>query len=191
MIIIPELRLNYIGQKVDELYNKLDIQGYPIIMLDILEQHYSDKYLIHFAEFSEKAEVVTNYYPAYDECVIIINEKCRQDNLQKRLNFSLAHEFGHIVLKHHLHAKADGLTLYYEREADEFAGQFLMPECEIAYMPRKLKLLSDFFFVSGKAASIRLQKLDERRQIKNIWAENRYDKNDLILNQLEQLYLEP
>ena len=135
---------------------------YPVIMMNILQQHYSDKYLINYAEFSEKAEVVTNYYPAYDECVIHINEVYRQDRLQKRLNFSLAHEFGHLILQHHRYTTPVGLPPYYEKEADEFAGQFLMPDFEIALMPSKWKLLSEFFFVSTVAARVRLDKIKSR-----------------------------
>lgn len=52
-----------------------------------------------------------------EECLVC----CRMDGNPARLNFTLAHELGHIVLKH-TGGSAD------EREADHFASCLLMPE---------------------------------------------------------------
>ena len=61
-----------------------------------------------------------------------------QDKPERRQNFTLAHELGHIVIPWHLgnivdnvsHNQVDDNTEYetYEREADEFASELLLPE---------------------------------------------------------------
>ncbi|MCH5287750.1 MAG: ImmA/IrrE family metallo-endopeptidase [Christensenellaceae bacterium] len=52
------------------------------------------------------------------ECLVC----CRMDGNPARLNFTLAHELGHIVLRH------DGTSPAEEREADHFASCLLCPE---------------------------------------------------------------
>ena len=49
----------------------------------------------------------------------------------RRLNFTIAHEIGHIVLEHLLIPRSlkTGIELFIEEhEANEFAGRLLMPE---------------------------------------------------------------
>ena len=157
---MTEDRLDFIRDTSINLTETLNINDYPIVMLDLFEKHFSDKYFIHYADFSPKAEVVSNYYPEFDECIILINNSVVRPNLMKRLNFSLAHELGHLVLRHH---KYQNDVKNKEHEADEFAAQFLMPEIEITYMPKKLKLLSEYFFVSEIAASLRLEYIKNRK----------------------------
>ena len=88
-------------QLAENLTNSLGITEYPINILELIRNYYSDRYYIHFTEFHDNADVVTNYYRPTDECIILINEKRYIPSLMKRLNFSLAHELGHIVLRHY------------------------------------------------------------------------------------------
>lgn len=158
-----EEKLLFIKDAANTLTNKLRITNYPIIMLDLFAEHYADKYFIHYASFSDKADVVTNYCADFDECIIFINEKVVKPNLMKRLNFSLAHELGHLVLEHYKEADSNcDLPSGLELEAHEFAAQFLMPEDEIYFMPKKLSLISEYFHVSEIAASKRLYNMKTR-----------------------------
>ena len=96
---------------------------------------------------------------------MIINAHKVKKNLLKRLNFSLAHELGHIILGHYIHH--DRFTYEVEREADEFAGQLLMPESEISFMQRDYKLISSYFYVSELAISKRFEMINKYKQVKS------------------------
>jgi Zn-dependent peptidase ImmA (M78 family) len=83
-----------------------------------------------------------------------------------RQRFSLAHELGHIVLGHegmlHKRIHEEGLKEEFEREANEFAGELLMPirlfkDCyEVC---KNLDTMADLFGVSKHAAYVRAIKL--------------------------------
>ena len=79
-----------------------------------------------------------------------------------RLNWTLAHEVGHVVLGH----TTDGVEQ--ERQADVFAGELLMPELVILELQRRLGRplqigeVSRLFGVSQSAAAIRLMSIQRR-----------------------------
>ena len=64
----------------------------------------------------------------------------------QRVRFSLAHELGHIVMKHH------GTSEEEEREADRFAGCLLCPRPALLSLPPEQ--WSDRCFVSPAVAAI-------------------------------------
>ncbi|AEY67518.1 ImmA/IrrE family metallo-endopeptidase [Clostridium sp. BNL1100] len=98
--------------------------------------------------------------------IIINKDKIRypfQDSRDRRLNFTIAHELGHILLDHL--SIPDILKINEEREledleANEFAGKLLIPEktllhCNFVSIPA----VAEFFNVSNTALWIRLNNL--------------------------------
>jgi len=80
------------------------------------------------------------------------------------LNFTLAHEFGHIYLDHaHIPISKKNLKDHYEEdlEADEFAGRLLMPERSLMSANfSDLNLVAKTFKVSLSALDVRLSQLN-------------------------------
>ena len=98
----------------------------------------------------------------------------------RRKRFTIAHELGHLILKHHGEFFVDRKlfrdsiskqgTDKIERDANQFAAELLMPELMIRAQfketpvqdvddPESLKLLADRFEVSVQAMTIRLANL--------------------------------
>ena len=89
--------------------------------------------------------------------VLYHNEERKKD----RLNFTLAHEIGHIYLKH----QSDGDLE--EIEANFFAAELLMPESVLRYLIRqnnglRAEDLHEWFYVTRMAAEKRLQTLKRK-----------------------------
>lgn len=78
---------------------------------------------------------------------------------QSRLRFTIAHEFGHIVLLHLTNLK----NKEYEKEANMFAARILMPLCVLkeigAFTP---EVIADVCKTSLTAASYRAKRLNEK-----------------------------
>ena len=113
------------------------------------------------------------------------DKKRTSPHQHKRLNFSLAHELGHIVLEHYkpyANTKYPNLD-YIEDEADEFAGQFLVPEKQLLLRPYVEEILSDYFFVSTAVIQKRYLRLDTTIQ------KQRKDKNTNKLQGILDRYL--
>lgn len=98
-----------------------------------------------------------------DACAIKLEQKYiiyNPDIYLPRLRFSLAHEFGHLVLGH---IKKDSLTPekteYTEEQANIFASRILAPAIvgKIENLDTKQKVV-DFFGISEEAATIRLER---------------------------------
>lgn len=167
-------RLYFIQEVACKVARRCKIDQYPIMMKDIITRNFYDKCILGCLPFSDQADVdaVTKYDKENDLFVITVNMNMIRKTLMKRLNFTLAHELGHIVLDHESYFRGSlDLTskekAYYEAEADEFAGNFLMPEDEIYFMPRDLKVISEYFFVSEKAVSKRIEKIKEKHAAAN------------------------
>lgn len=79
--------------------------------------------IIRFDFGTEKIDGLSSITPN-DRKLMFINDKMPND----RIRYSMAHELGHIVM-HLENPPVDSETA--EREADEFASEFLMPEMEI------------------------------------------------------------
>ncbi len=102
-----------------------------------------------------------------DGCTLIINRKGRRIYLVlytnpsgRRLNFTLAHEVGHILLDHRQDGELE------EREANAFAAELLMPRILARELTRRLpeeaepaRELAQTFSTSLSVARLRLQHL--------------------------------
>lgn len=172
--MISNYREEVISSKVAELHKEYKIAEYPIKMPYIFKQFYGDKVVIKQLEVNGNADVIANYDPIHDITAIIINKKRTSPRLHKRLNFSLAHELGHIVLQHYKpYSNTDNPNIdYIEAEADEFAGQFLVPDKQLLIRPFVESMLSDYFFVSAAVIQKRYfnleQKLKQKKRNTNI-----------------------
>jgi Zn-dependent peptidase ImmA (M78 family) len=180
--MISDYRLGIITAKIQELHEQLKIAEYPVKMPALLKQFYSDKIIIKQVEFQGSADVVANYDPVHDVTAIIINKSRTSPRLHKRLNFSLAHELGHIALEHYkFYASTDKAKLdYIEEEANEFAGQFLVPEKQFMIRPYDIHWLSDIFFVSTEVI---------QKRYLNINKINNSSKSDKKLDMIIDRYL--
>ncbi|WP_459928916.1 ImmA/IrrE family metallo-endopeptidase [Desulfosporosinus burensis] len=79
----------------------------------------------------------------------------------RRCNFTLAHELGHIFLGHLFipyELKSETQRLYEEREADEFAARLLMPE-NLLLQCNFITGLTGQFLVTSQALFIRVNNL--------------------------------
>jgi Zn-dependent peptidase ImmA (M78 family) len=89
-----------------------------------------------------------------------------------RARFTFMHELGHLILQHDFSLHRENVRYVHksyedsEWQADQFAAEILMPVSVIN--DRKLfdaYDLAEFFDVSLKAASIRLQQLTKRNEL--------------------------
>jgi Zn-dependent peptidase ImmA (M78 family) len=167
--MISSYRLNIISVKVQELHKQFNIAEFPIKMPQILKKFYGDKIVIKQVDIQGSADVVANYDSIHDVTAIIINKNRTSPHLHKRLNFSLAHELGHIVLGHYkFYASTNKVSLdYIEEEANEFAAQFLVPERQFIIRPYDEKWLSDIFFVSTEVIKKRYEHVNSRNKAKS------------------------
>ncbi len=90
------------------------------------------------------------------------------ENKTKRNRFTLAHEVGHIVLNHHKLLKHDLIKFnentknIFERQANIFAENILMPVHLVKkFIYEDAKTLSTIFEVSKSMAEIRMSHLDK------------------------------
>ncbi|WP_286694963.1 ImmA/IrrE family metallo-endopeptidase [Spongiibacter sp. UBA1325] len=84
-----------------------------------------------------------------------------------RDNFTLAHEFGHLLLHRgiepsfaRLRAANEPVFVDSEWQADTFAAEFLMPYSELAGRPNSLTSVCKTYKVSTSAAALRLRKIN-------------------------------
>ncbi|HYE08740.1 MAG TPA: ImmA/IrrE family metallo-endopeptidase [Patescibacteria group bacterium] len=180
--MISDYRHQVISSKVSELHKEFKIAEYPIKMPYIFKQFYGDKVVIKQLEVNGNADVIANYDPIHDITAIIINKTRTSARLHKRLNFSLAHELGHIVLQHYRpYSNTDNPNIdYIEEEADEFAGQFLVPDKQLLIRPYVESMLSDYFFVSTAVIQKRYFNIDCR--LKQVKKDSNSTKLDYIID---------
>lgn len=123
-ILLKNIELNDFSFKIEpdsentplEIANiarqKLNIPNGPVVNLsNILEQNG-----IIIAELDSETEFSGAAKKYKNICMIFINRKLPAD----RYRFTLAHELGHLIMHDHHSEKS-------EKEADEFASEFLMP----------------------------------------------------------------
>lgn len=192
--MLSDYERGIISETVIKFINDLNISKYPINMIDLIKNHYKDKIILcSFPIESEESDVdaITNYNDEYDKYVMVINQNRIKPSLMKRLNFSLAHEIGHIVLKHNEIVKIidnydwekygseedpysclideyciDHPTLL-EEEANEFAGRLLVDDKLLKkFGMRNQTYLSDYFFVSQSVIKVRFDIMNRRLPIK-------------------------
>ena len=121
-----------------------------------------------FFRLPDKYEAITDYRSDHNVYLMQINRsRVRypfETSADRRLNFTLAHEIGHIMLDHlkvprNLKTKA-GIARE-EQEADEFAGRLLMPDFMIYTCNfYSLEKAAEYFMVSKTALWIRLNNMN-------------------------------
>ena len=90
--------------------------------------------MIRTDEFSRGFEAVTEYSPEMKRYLLVMRHVppgWKERSACRRINFTVAHELGHITLGHLFiprEAKSDAWLRREDAEADEFASRLLMPE---------------------------------------------------------------
>ncbi len=169
---IAEHRLDYIDLHLLKFLNLYNIKAdsWPIDCPKIIQKMRSSGIInleYTFQDLSDKLDAITTYNPEEKIYLIQFNKnRIRypfQTSSDRRFNFTLAHEIGHIVLEHllipvDLKTKAD--IDHEEKEADEFAGRFLMPE-HLIYSCNfySLAMIAKSFNVSKTALWMRLNNM--------------------------------
>lgn len=136
--VIPEHRLQLLELRLKRFIEDYGIRKWPIDSLKLLKQIKKSRLINLDYDFisgcSERFDAQARYYKQKDLYIILVNKdkihypwKFSRD---RRLNFTLAHEFGHIFLDH-LHipdsCKTSEQISIENEEANEFAGRLLMP----------------------------------------------------------------
>jgi Zn-dependent peptidase ImmA (M78 family) len=155
------VRINKVKEKVRDYLESKQINSPPINPKVIIQQIEN----IKIQETNEIDDAFVVYNKLKDEFGIVINT----DHVEGRINWTYAHELGHIALDHAVYMNEIGLTEYQrkviEREADVFARELLMPE---EMLKEKLK------------HPITLQQIGKLRQCFNVsWS--------AIINRLDEL----
>jgi ribosomal protein L37E len=136
---IPDYKLQYIDVVLKRFMKEYGIKSWPLDCVNLVKQIRDRKRIplqIGVAcDVDEKFDAVCRYVEEYKVFQIIINRsKIRypfRNSRDRRLNFTLAHEIGHIMLEHLFisdHLKTRDERRQENFEADEFAGRLLMPE---------------------------------------------------------------
>lgn len=143
-----------IQEKADKLINEVGFKGIPI-STESIAKHLG--YECHFFTPDSRTANISGAVDHNKKRIYINNTESPY-----RMNFTVAHEIGHIVLHDH-----DKDFIDYrkpsddprEKEADSFAGNLLMPEDIFRYEWNKhcdnLNILSDKFRVSVPAIVMR------------------------------------
>jgi hypothetical protein len=178
---IPQYRMQFRESRLRMFLKDYSIKNYPIDCVDLLKTIQSKKgfslQVGFISKIKDEFDAVSRYVEVNDTFQIILNKnkihypfKTSRD---RRLNFTIAHELGHILLDH-LYIP-DSLKSSTERcledyEADEFAGRLLMPK-EILLNCNFISFsaVAQYFNVSVTALKTRLtnlKKLDLARSKK-------------------------
>ena len=147
------MRTKYIQRVTQELIQKYNYQP-PIPVEDLV-----NKLGLEIREISTELDI--------DAKLDANNYRITVNNLQKnpfRRRFSIAHELGHFVLKHHIKPwefeDPETGKSFIEPEADEFAGSLLLPQHLLTEQIKKGVPLNDIqkmFQVSKQALWVRLE----------------------------------
>jgi ribosomal protein L37E len=168
---IPQYRLDYIDLKLEGFKNQLKLTDSPIDCVVLLKK------IEELGKYPVQVMYTDGIYNGLDAAAIYIkNLDCYQILLNRhkvrypyqgssdrRLNFTIAHEIGHILLEHLLipnNIKNEQDHDMEELEADEFAARLLMPRkliCSCNYY--SLDVVSSYMNVSKTALKVRLCKL--------------------------------
>lgn len=171
---IPKHRQEFISKRVKDFIKEFKIRNWPLDFVDIILKIEADQSIpIHvesITTLSNKTDAATVYSEEDSKFIVVVNRKKIQYpfiiSKHRRLNFTLAHEIGHIYLYHHElpdDCKNDEELKLEELEADEFAGRLLMPEVKITTCNfTSLAKVAERFNVSEWAVLKRLSNLKRR-----------------------------
>lgn len=168
---IPLYRKQFIDVRLNNFIRDFSITKWPLDCVALIKRIKDEKRLplqiSTVRDVSDKFDAVSRYVQEENLYQIIINrDKIRypfQDSRDRRLNFTIAHELGHILLDHLSIPdilKTDEERELEDLEANEFAGKLLIPEktllhCNFVSIPA----VAEFFNVSNTALWIRLNNL--------------------------------
>ena len=159
-----------VGRSVRRFIREYDVCSFPLNCFRLLDT-IREKQLIRLdiletSRLSAAFDAVAGYFPSVDSYAIVMKpvpERWKERSPDRRCNFTLAHEVGHIFCGHLAipgQAKSPEERLRDDLEADEFAGRLLMPAgLVLACRPRNLSALAEAFLVSEQAAARRLENL--------------------------------
>lgn len=88
------------------------------------------------------------------------------DKIEERINFTIAHEVGHIVLGHHFVENTQvlmyGQNTFLEKQANTFAQNILMPADKMyIFENHPIPDVARYFGVSKSMANVRINRLNE------------------------------
>lgn len=157
----------YLSKSVRKFMVENKIKSLPINLFKIIKKN---KWTC--AKYSTSMSIITSIDPNLPVnnwgFTLVVKGKCiifYDDSINKASqNFTLAHEIGHIVLKHYLQESPELM----EREANMFAARLLMPMC-ILYeckvnTPEDIQRLCDVSFSAAKYRFQRLQLVKQRNK---------------------------
>lgn len=134
--------------------------------------------------FANTMDACTDYYAESDLYIIYYNDVKKNITLSNRYRWNIAHELGHIILKHQkTHNKtrifrselSDPEYNELEAEADYFAQLILVPHVVLyAFKVSTERQLKDFCQISGPAAFRRFR--DYKQWIRQINGNDDYDR---------------
>lgn len=128
-----------------KVYQECNIHSFPLKCFEIL-QHYG--LITH--PYSSLGDELREYCMNYSSDALYYKDKiCYNDKQPKgRINFSLMHELGHMILKH-----SENHTPKMEQEANVFASHILAPRMAIHYASCKnLNDVANLFGMTKEAA---------------------------------------
>ncbi|WIF95095.1 ImmA/IrrE family metallo-endopeptidase [Caminicella sporogenes] len=173
---IPKYRQEFIDTKLNWFIKTFEIypSSWPIDCIKIIEKIFEKQkipFVYDFISMPDKVDAlaVLKPHPGISPGVymMLINKnKVRYpyvNSRDRRANFTIAHELGHIVLGHLLVPrtnKTDYELYVEEQEAEEFAGRFLMPQSLILNSNFiSIDSVAEHFIVSKQAVWKRLNHL--------------------------------
>ena len=165
-------RLDYISIRVRRFIDLFNIKHseWPLDCTHLLQKMKATQLIpfeYGFFRLPDKYEAITDFHSSHNVYLMQINRNRVNypfaTSSDRRLNFTLAHEIGHIMLDHlkvprELKSKTD--ILIEENEANEFAGRLLLPDfILLTFNYASLDSAAQFFLVSKTALWMRLNNM--------------------------------
>ncbi|HEY9062770.1 MAG TPA: ImmA/IrrE family metallo-endopeptidase [Pseudobacteroides sp.] len=168
---IPQYRRQFIDYTIRRFFSTYFITKWPIDCVQLLDVISSNNSLSlqvgTVSNVSSSFDAISIYNPESHDYQIILNKNKInypfKESRDRRLNFTIAHELGHIFLDHL--SISDDVKTTDERfiedlEANEFAGRLLMPQSILLNCNfYSLEAVADFFNVSVSALTTRIHVL--------------------------------
>jgi hypothetical protein len=171
---VPNYRSDYINLKLKQFIEQCNIKAWPLDCVELIcRMRKTGEYGVQLVKvvrgLPDKLDASAHYNKKTGYYAVFINSSHFSYPFQKssdrRLNFTLAHEIGHIVLEHltinYKSGSDDKLQYTDEAEADEFAARLLMPRellCSLNYY--SISQAAAWLNVSNSALICRLNRLN-------------------------------